>query len=79
MVSCVDSMVLMLLFTESVVASIGSIFSLFSFDAVDYGAQMIMETLKMLNIINSNNNIQHANLWTNILLGSKNKKIKLFK
>ena len=54
-------MVLMLLFTESVVASIGSIFSLFSFDVVDYGAQMIMETLKMLNI-NSKNNIQHANL-----------------
>ena len=55
-------MVLMLLFTESVVASIGSIFSLFSFDAVDYGAQMIMETLKMLNIINSKSNMQHANL-----------------
>ena len=45
--SGVDSMVLMVLFTGSGVVSTGSIFSSFSFNAVNYyGKQMIMETLK---------------------------------
>ena len=46
---------------------------------IDYGKQMIMETLKCWIFSIQKINAEHAKLQTDIFSGSANKEIKLFK